>query len=115
VVSAAYVGQGYPLRAQRSGRTFAVIGWEVSSALGHAQPLVVPIDAPGGQASTSKRAYVEDDSFAFSIPEPARELHSAISEVLNAFESDVYPVTTYREQVRDLVTTLRALLASWST
>lgn len=110
---ASYFGQGYPMVAERAGRRYAVAGWE-TGPMGHALPLLVPIDAPGGQPSTSKRAYVEDEKFTFSTPEPARELVAELNAVLDRFE-DGGNYGGSGDQSLDLVHTLRALLASWST
>lgn len=109
-MSAAYVSQGYPLLAEQGGRRYLVIGWEVSPALGHALPLVVP----AATGCTSKRAYVEDEKFTFSTPEPARELVAELNAVLDRFE-DGGNYGGSGDQSLDLVHTLRALLASWST
>lgn len=110
---ASYFGQGYPMVAERAGRRYAVAGWE-TGPMGHALPLLVPIDAPGGQPSTSERAHVEGGEFAFSILEPARELAAEVNAVLDRFEDEGY-YGGPGDQSPDLVHTLRALLASWST
>lgn len=109
-------GQGYPLFARREGRTYAVVGWREtgSSYTPDFAPVLAPVDAPGGRASVSERAYIEGGEFAFSVPTPARELVAELTDALDTFERDSYLIEPYDRPIR-LVADLRRLLERWSS
>lgn len=106
------IGQGYSLQARMGGRWYHVIGWVASPRSNASATRATPVGVPADHRDADPGAFELLGAVTqWCTPEPARELAAQIGAVLDEFEGEA----KYGGSAPDLVRTLRALLASWST